>query len=181
MESKEYWRKYLRQRLSNLPDKVERDLRIVDHIIPILKPFSKVLLYSALPDEPDLSILPKILDNIDFYYPKVNPVTRTLEFIYPKKFNVGNFGVLEPIGERTISLLDLERLVVPALGFSPSGHRLGRGGGYYDRTLEGFSRNKLIGVTYNAAVSLDFIPEPHDSAVGTVITESGSFFLLDEN
>lgn len=49
----------------------------------------------------------------------------------------GPLGVLEPAGPRLgpAALLGADVAVVPALATDPAGFRLGRGGGFYDRTL----------------------------------------------
>lgn len=63
---------------------------------------------------------------------------------------------------------------VPALGVDVSGTRLGRGGGWYDRTLP-FSRGLIVAVAFADEVfAADYLPrEPHDVPVDAVITENG--------
>ena len=62
-------------------------------------------------------------------------------------------------------------VVVPGLAFDRRGHRIGWGGGYYDRFLAQVQAVK-IGLCYNALV-LDCIPgEPHDVPVDMVVAET---------
>lgn len=67
-------------------------------------------------------------------------------------------------------------VLLPLLGFDGRGHRLGRGGGFYDRTLAALRREKpiaAIGLAY-AAQRLDICPiEPHDEPLMAVLTETG--------
>ena len=180
MNTKSKCREEIRGRLSRIPDKDLKDREIAKNLIPLLLPFSKIVLYSALSDEPELSILPKVLKSIRFFYPRINQVDR-LEFIYPERFVRGKFGIWEPEGIESDPPSTFDRILLPALGYAGTGHRLGRGRGYYDRALQGIPPESLIGVAYSDFHSLEFIPEAHDLRVGTVVTETGSFFLLDEN
>ncbi|MBI2423461.1 MAG: 5-formyltetrahydrofolate cyclo-ligase [Candidatus Hydrogenedentes bacterium] len=63
--------------------------------------------------------------------------------------------------------------IVPAIAYSPGGHRLGHGGGYYDRFLAGFSGH-TIGLCFEACLARDLAVEAHDIAVEAVITEKGA-------
>ncbi|MFL6672131.1 MAG: 5-formyltetrahydrofolate cyclo-ligase [Massilia sp.] len=62
-------------------------------------------------------------------------------------------------------------LLVPCLGFNAEGYRLGYGGGYYDRTLEGAPRPFTLGIAY-ACQQAAFARAPHDVALDVVITEA---------
>ncbi|MBS0472678.1 MAG: 5-formyltetrahydrofolate cyclo-ligase [Proteobacteria bacterium] len=77
-------------------------------------------------------------------------------------------------------------VLVPLLAFDATGHRLGYGGGYYDRTLTLLARAQTppanpsarapafaIGVAY-AGQEIAAVPrEPHDLPLNAVITEAG--------
>ena len=85
----------------------------------------------------------------------------------------GSYGILEPVTETIIPAAELDFILVPARGFSPQGHRLGRGAGYYDRYMSrpGFHAIKC-GIAFDAQI-LDSLPvEPHDIPVDIVVTES---------
>lgn len=65
----------------------------------------------------------------------------------------------------------IDLVVVPGLAFDRRGHRIGRGGGYYDRFLAQVQTVK-IGLCYDELV-LDCIPgEPHDVPVDMVVAET---------
>ena len=69
-----------------------------------------------------------------------------------------------------------DALIIPLLGFDESGARLGYGGGYYDRTLEGLRREKkvaAIGLAHDFQRLEELPTEPHDQPLDGVITPSG--------
>jgi 5-formyltetrahydrofolate cyclo-ligase len=96
----------------------------------------------------------------------------------PDSLTAGRFGLLEPTEPRrgvdAIKAADV--VLAPALAVSPSGLRLGRGGGSYDRALARVGPNILtVGLVYDAEL-LDSVPaEPHDQRLRAVVTPSGGF------
>ncbi len=85
----------------------------------------------------------------------------------------GPFGARVPvIGEP----VDPEVVVLPLLAYDASGHRLGYGGGFYDRTL-GLLRSRhpvlAVGFAY-AAQQADCLPvEATDAQLDAIVTENG--------
>jgi 5-formyltetrahydrofolate cyclo-ligase len=67
-------------------------------------------------------------------------------------------------------------LIVPLLAFDARGYRLGYGGGFYDRTLEGLrAREPVLAVGFAfAAQEVPEVPiEPTDQRLNAVVTEKG--------
>ena len=65
-------------------------------------------------------------------------------------------------------------VLLPLLGFDRDGMRLGRGGGYYDRTLAALrahGKSRAFGIAYDMQMVDKCPPGPHDQAVDAVITE----------
>ena len=84
-------------------------------------------------------------------------------------------GAAQPTGDILLTMQDRESVtvIVPGVVFDVYGNRLGRGGGWYDRALEGFdNRGVFIGLAYELQV-VDRLPEaPWDKKVHYVVTES---------
>jgi len=75
----------------------------------------------------------------------------------------------EPLPEHKFDLI-----IVPVLGFDKQCHRLGLGGGWYDRFLANQPQALKIGLAYQAGYIEDGLPhEPHDIALDLIITEKG--------
>jgi 5-formyltetrahydrofolate cyclo-ligase len=64
-----------------------------------------------------------------------------------------------------------DALVIPVLGFNAHCYRLGRGGGYYDRTLAVLRPILTIGIGYDGQ-SVDFAHDPHDLPLDYIVTET---------
>jgi len=69
-----------------------------------------------------------------------------------------------------------DTLIVPLVAFDDTGHRLGYGGGFYDRTLQKLRAMKpvrAIGFAY-AAQRMPLIVESTDQPLDVIVTEHGS-------
>ena len=88
-------------------------------------------------------------------------------------FSLNTRGSLRRL-KRAFDVLISLVLLVPGLAFDRSGGRLGRGGGYYDRWLAGFSG--VTAALCRDGLLMDAIPRlSHDLAVDLVITETGLY------
>ncbi len=85
------------------------------------------------------------------------------------------FGTMRPTGDEHAPSF----LLVPLLAFDRCGHRLGYGGGYYDRTLSALHDAFALGCAY-AAQEVDQVPvAPYDARLDAVATERGVIFFRD--
>ena len=84
----------------------------------------------------------------------------------------GPFGARIPAHEE---LMVPEILIVPLVAFDLTGGRLGYGGGFYDRTLEGLRKQRAtlaIGFAYAAQQADDLPLEPTDQPLDMIVTEN---------
>lgn len=86
------------------------------------------------------------------------------------------YGIGEPQGE-PVARSTLELLLLPTVGWSASGFRLGMGGGYYDRFLASgdCAAARRLGLAYDCQQedALELLKESWDQPLDGVLTESG--------
>lgn len=89
-----------------------------------------------------------------------------------QELEFGSSGILQPSPRAvSISVKEIDLVVVPGLGFTPSGDRLGQGGGYFDRWLPMLKRSTpTFGLAFDFQVAEHLPEEPHDVRVTRVIT-----------
>lgn len=81
------------------------------------------------------------------------------------------WGIAEPLA--SAPEVTPQVVLVPLLAFDSTGHRLGYGGGYYDRTIDALPRLRTIGIAY-AGQEVAAVPrEPHDHGLDAILTENG--------
>lgn len=82
----------------------------------------------------------------------------------------GKYGVLEPSPEcPVLPLNELDLALVPGIGFTLNGCRLGRGKGYFDRILCEV-RGWKCGVAFDWQVTVAIPSEQHDIHVNSIVT-----------
>lgn len=83
----------------------------------------------------------------------------------------GPFGIIQPSSDA--ATITPDALFIPLVGFTPSGKRLGQGGGHYDRWLAEHPAVLKIGLAWDiqCVEPEDALPtEPHDIALDAVVT-----------
>jgi 5-formyltetrahydrofolate cyclo-ligase len=71
-----------------------------------------------------------------------------------------------------IAVEQIDLFVVPGLGFTRDGKRLGRGGGYYDATLRAASeRSRRVGLAFSDQVVDDLPVNDDDVRMDLVVDE----------
>jgi 5-formyltetrahydrofolate cyclo-ligase len=85
----------------------------------------------------------------------------------------GSFGIREPALAEPwpVELIDL--IVVPAMAYDRRGHRLGRGGGFYDRFLAcGDVRAVTCGLGFAEQLVDELPTQPHDMQLDILVTNA---------
>jgi 5-formyltetrahydrofolate cyclo-ligase len=140
-----------------------------------LKPGMIVGAYHALPDEADPALLLAALveRGAHIAFPRVAAKNQPLEFHRipdGEMLRAGAYGIKEPASHFPSAKPDL--LLVPLLAFDGRRHRLGTGGGFYDRTLE-LLNVPAIGIAYAGQQVSSLPAEPQDMALDGILTERG--------
>ena len=152
-------RSELKLRLKNLDDLSQRQQKIEK----VLQEFMSAQVgvwgsFIAMKYEPDLSFLEsnKQLKSIKWVYPIVVEEGQPLAFAADKEY----------------VLSEISGFLVPGLGFDPKGSRLGRGKGFYDRTLA-LTKAIRVGVAWDCQLIESIPTEAHDLKMDWICTESG--------
>ncbi|NLV84069.1 MAG: 5-formyltetrahydrofolate cyclo-ligase [Spirochaetales bacterium] len=92
----------------------------------------------------------------------------------------GPYRLKEPISLwPKASIQDNTLILVPALAFTRSGERLGKGKGYYDRFLsECTERCIKLGVAFETQIVPALPVHPHDTKVDAIVTEEGFIYCV---
>lgn len=164
---------------------------MAEHVlaVPGVREAPEVALYAALADELPMQPLFEALAATGCRRLLPRPVGSVLEFAAVEAWSElvpGRYGVPVPPPERPATALS-ERVVVivPGVAFDRAGHRLGRGGGHYDRVLSGapFAGARPGPLRLGAALHLQLVPAvPHDSRdrpVDAIVTERGVYWARE--
>jgi 5-formyltetrahydrofolate cyclo-ligase len=80
----------------------------------------------------------------------------------------GPWGALQPRSDAPEVVPEV--VFVPLLGFTQDGHRLGQGGGHYDRWLAAHPEALALGLGWDCQLLDDLPLEPHDCGLRAVIS-----------
>lgn len=130
----------------------------------------RILIYNPLPDEIDvLPILERFKSEKQFFMPVVDGDYLKI-LPYTTEQRMGAYNISEPVGSDYVSINTIDLAIVPGVGFTAEGHRLGRGKGFYDRLLSTATCYKL-GVCFSCQLepSIAALSEPHDVRMDQVL------------
>ena len=156
------------------PEQVAADSKLICEQIEQMSAFREahsVLIYYPVHNEVDLRpLLEKYRDQKIFLFPVTH---RHYMEIRPydgeEMMRKGHYGVPEPQTEEYKGAIDL--ILVPGVVFDQHCHRIGRGGGYYDKFLRRHPLAKKIGVCYAFQLKKHSIPHWFtDHKVDCVVT-----------
>lgn len=140
---------------------------------------SVVMLYMPLPSEVDLTpaALRCFREGKTVCVPRVHWKRRDMDPMEIRSFDdeemdADEHGLRTPRAGTPLVPTLIDLVVVPGLAFDPGGHRLGRGGGFYDRFLRRLRRSATsVGLAFDAQV-IDEVPaDDRDFAVDVVVTD----------
>lgn len=142
---------------------------------------ARVTCYRSLPTEPDTSVL---LDRLlagghEVWLPRIDGTRlRWVRVDATSTYARGPLGIAEPEGPpHDDALSHADVMLMPGLACDAAGHRLGQGGGFYDRALAHVPSHADGGpirvLLLHDDEVIDHVPvDAHDQAVDAVATAS---------
>lgn len=132
---------------------------------PYFKKAKTVMIYNSLHDEVDTSqLIKKLFSEKQIILPSVvGDDILPLSILPHTQLQRGAFNIMEPISEPFEGEIDL--IIIPGMAFDKSGHRLGRGRGFYDRFLTQNPNIYTIGLCFDFQY---FDEVPYDTLDKTV-------------
>jgi 5-formyltetrahydrofolate cyclo-ligase len=82
----------------------------------------------------------------------------------------GELGILTPSGNIPHAG-DFDVVITPGLGFSPEGHRIGYGRGYYDKWFASHKVNHKIAITFEEQIMAKLPVDDSDIMMDIIVTE----------
>lgn len=177
---KSAWRRWLKERLRQIPRPDQASAAIRSHLEAALAGSAplKICTFAPLPSEPDLIPAAWAGTGHRWHFPRVTGETLAFhEVADPSGLDTGAYGIREPSsGAGAVPVDRFDWILCPGLGFGRDGSRLGRGKGYYDRTLAEARPDALkIGVAFTEQL-VDALPcDPHDRRMTHLLTPAGFF------
>ena len=157
-------------------ERAKRDTNICRSLLPLLDGAKLLLLFYPKGAEIDLRPLFQEAKarGIPCAFPRCGNEKGEMDFYLVsdlEELEEGKFGIHEP-REDAQPVTDLTNaiILVPAFSFDKDGHRIGYGGGYYDRYLRAH-KIRSVGVAYEEFLRTALPHDDLDVAVDTVVTE----------
>ena len=178
LREKEALRKFLINRRSELGPSIDFQSNILNNIKPLIEEIENEYIgtYISFRDELDTKKLNQYLleRELNLALPAIDFQTKEINFfMYHKNTELieNKFSILEPKNRDKVIFPKI--ILIPLLGYSKSGFRLGYGGGYYDKYL---SKNdigdvKKIGIAFSFQEVEEIPVEDHDERLDWILTE----------
>lgn len=102
------------------------------------------------------------------WFARYNPADRLV---------VNRYGIAEPFARNLIKPWALDLILAPLVAFDAAGHRIGMGGGYYDRSLaflhnrRSWHKPRLLGLAFEFQRLATITPSPWDIPLDAVASE----------
>lgn len=152
---------------------------VVQNLNSVLQKFLKLqtgvwAAFMAMGNEVSIETAVQASPHLQWAFPRV--FGDKLKFYIPGShgFEAGAFGLQEPVvlGARELDMHEIAGVLVPAMAFDVTGTRLGRGKGFYDKSLNSFTKPK-VGIAAHEQVFQSLPREGHDLRVEHLVTDCG--------
>lgn len=168
-------RQLLRSRISEVSDErrelASREIFAEVATLPAFRGAQVVALYAALRDEPQSrAFIAEWYGRKRIVLPRVEGDVMRFYDYSPEWMEAGSFGIEEPQGSTACLPEEIDFMVVPGVGFTLDGERMGRGKGFYDKYLsQPAFRAFTVGVCLKEQIVEKLPTAPHDRTMDVVI------------
>tara|TARA_B100001123_G_scaffold429373_1_gene547791 strand:- start:3034 stop:3609 length:576 start_codon:yes stop_codon:yes gene_type:complete len=97
-----------------------------------------------------------IVDNIWKFFPNISVIVPKIENNILVNYHIdentiykrNKYNILEPNSSKKYTDTHFDMILLPLLAYDKQGHRVGYGGGYYDKMLYHYSANYIVGLSF---------------------------------
>lgn len=160
----EDWSQMIADRVTTLPEykDAKRILAYADYNHEVMTGF---IIEAAWRDGKEVAV-PKVVGQDMIFY-------KLTDFAQLEK---GYFGIPEPAGGEIVQWEDA-MMVMPGVAFDRENHRVGYGGGFYDRFLEKHPCIRRVAVAFEFQMLPEVPTEPTDISPEIIVTEKSAYHL----
>ena len=157
-------------------ERAEKSARAMERIagLEAFRRAETVMIYRAVRGELSPETLPGLPVSAGkrFAYPLCLP-ERNMAALIPGAWQTGPFGIPEPVPEQSEEVPPeaLDLVICPGTAFDARGHRLGMGGGYYDRFLPRCTNAVIVMAAFEAQWTEEVPADSRDVPMALVVTE----------
>lgn len=141
-------------------------------VLSIIPHNSKVACYLSFNGEVDtLEMIEELQRYHEVFTPKIiGDIMVMNRFEGFDKLAVNQYGIMESQSDTIIKPENLDYVIIPMLAFDKEGHRLGYGGGYYDRYLNNTNATR-IGIAFQYQYVKESFSEDFDVKCHLIVTD----------
>lgn len=182
MDFKNTLRKEINDKLHQLKERDKLSDLITENItsMPLWIDCKNIFIYISFRNEVETeSLIEKCINSGKrVYAPLING--RTMDFfridnLTKDDYIINRFGIPEPPKGLTPHYPEKnDIMIVPGVGFTKNGHRMGRGGGYYDRYLSDYPVYKMA-IAFEAQLKESLPTQEWDILMDMVVTENSVY------
>ena len=160
----EAWSRQIAEKVAELPEfqSAQRILAYADYNHEVMTGF---IIEEAWKQGKEVAV-PKVVGQDMVFY-------KLTDFSQLEK---GYFGIPEPACGEIVQWEDA-MMVMPGVAFDPQNHRVGYGGGFYDRFLEKHPQIKRVAIAVDFQILPSVPTEPTDISPEVIVTENKTYQL----
>lgn len=175
MNKKELRREIMAKKRNMTPEEIEQKSAILAKKLYQTEAYrSAKTVYGYMPYNQEVRTVPileqAMLDGKRVAVPKV--YGEEMRFLYVQDLTAmekSSYGIPEPVDDEPVADDPAALVLMPGLAFDPEGHRVGYGGGFYDKFLQQETEHPTVALCYDFQILPKLDTEEHDIPVDSVL------------